>query len=215
MGEFAVGILSKALAIHASLQHLDLSDCRFASSTGLLSLVEGLGKNRSLATISLEACKLGEEGAAFIGRALHLNRTLQSIDLCENGIQLEGLTMLLNGMEQNKMLQSVYLQGNEICDEGALLLRSLLQEKNKTIRVMFIGYKDADLQTELQYYGRINYAGRRYIGNVNLARSLWPRILERASQHSDMLMFLVRQRPELFQRASARNGMKRSLNEMS
>jgi Ran GTPase-activating protein (RanGAP) involved in mRNA processing and transport len=130
MGEFAVGILSKALAIHASLQHLDLSDCRFASSTGLLSLVEGLGKNRSLATISLEACKLGEEGAAFIGQALHLNRTLQSIDLCENGIQLEGLTML----EQNKMLQSVYLQGNEICDEGALLLRSLLQEKNKTIR---------------------------------------------------------------------------------
>ena len=130
IGEFAVRILSKALVIHPSLQHLDLSNCRFAGSTGVLSLAEGLGKNRSLTTISLEACKLGDEGTVSIARAIQLNRTLQSIDLCDNGIGLEGLTTLVNGMEQNDMLQSVYLQGNDVCDEGALLLRSLLRESD-------------------------------------------------------------------------------------
>ena len=201
--------LFEILSSHPSMERLDLSKSSPLSGKTLL----GLSTNSTLREISLDDCNIGRDGAMAIGKLLLSNQTLQSIDLCHNQIDMEGCKALAQGLKGNHGLERIFLYGNKDLAEKecSVLLRNVLRDYNLSLRVIFLPC--SDYQEELQYYGSINFAGRKDVGTLNRS-SLWPKLLERASEHPDMLMFLLRQKPELFQRKVANvSGKKRSFDD--
>ncbi|CAJ1951270.1 unnamed protein product [Cylindrotheca closterium] len=190
----ATYMLDRVLSMHPSLNRIDLSQCAFPQGFG--RALRGLASNSTLKELSLEHCRIGDEGANAIGTVLQSNQTLKSIDLCHNGIGTDGAKSLARGLEYNQTLHNIFLHGNQINETSAAQIRDTVRDHNHSLRVVFL--PNSHFQEELQYYGSINYAGRKQIGDLTLKRPLWPTILERASDHPDMLYFLLRQNPNLF-----------------
>eukprot|EP00980_Cylindrotheca_fusiformis_P007696 scaffold1624_cov105-Cylindrotheca_fusiformis.AAC.7 len=195
------------LSSHPSLLRIDFS--KSSSCCGWGTALLGLSTNSTLREISLEHCGIGNKGALALGKILPKNRCLQSIDLCHNGIDSDGCDALVQGLKCNTSLQRIYLHGNSIDESSSLGIRDAIRDHNRSLRVIFL--PSSHHQEELQYYGSINYAGRKYVGELALKHSVWPHILERANQHPDMLMFLLKQNPDLFRRTVGTK--KRSLDE--
>lgn len=190
----ATYMLDRVLQLHPSLDRIDLSHCAFPRGFGRALL--GLASNTTLKELSLEHCHIGDDGAQAIGLVLESNQTLKSIDLCHNQIGPTGCQSLARGLQQNQTLYNIFLHGNDISETSAALIRDTVRDHNHSLRVIFL--PNSHYQEELQYYGSINYAGRKQIGDLTLKRPLWPKILERASDHADMLYFLLRQSPSVF-----------------
>jgi Ran GTPase-activating protein (RanGAP) involved in mRNA processing and transport len=205
----ATRLLFQILEDHPSLVRMDLS--KSSSPSGWGDALLGLAKNSTLRDVSLEYCGIGNQGALAIGKILASNHTLQSIDLCHNEIDSDGCYALVNGLKNSQSLKRIYLHGNSIDESCSMAIRDAMRDHNRSLQVIFL--PSSHLQEELQYYGSINFAGRKYIGDLTLKHSIsiWPLILERASQHPDMLLFLVKQNPDLFQRKVA--SRKRSLDD--
>lgn len=203
------------LSSHPSLERLDLSKSRSLHTDALL----GLSTNSKLRDISLEDCNIGRSGATAIGKILSSNTTLQSLDLCHNGIDLVGCRALVQGLKGNQSLERIFLYGNrDLAEtESSIMIRNVLRDYNLSLRVIFLPC--SDYQEEFQYYGSINFAGRKYVGDLSINQSLWPTILERTSQSPDMIMYLLQQKPDLFeqkrnhQHTIAFAGKKRSFRE--
>lgn len=192
----ALSTLAKLLKCHPSLEEVDLSNCVTDDPQGWDDTLSGLATNSSLKSISLEKCHVGDRGAAAIGKALARNKTIESIDLCHNGIGLVGTTSLVDGLRNNESLQRIYLHGNKNESESAVLLRDLMQYHNFSLRVIFL--PESSLQEELQYYGALNYAGRKHISDPTISHSLWPTILERANNiRPEIAFYLLQQKPDL------------------
>ncbi|KAL3935032.1 MAG: hypothetical protein SGBAC_009368 [Bacillariaceae sp.] len=190
----ATYMLDRVLSMHPSLKRIDLSQCAFPRGFGRALL--GLASNTTLKELSLEHCHIGDDGANAIGCVLQSNQTLKSIDLCHNGIGATGCQSLTRGLQHNQTLHNIFLHGNKINETSAAQIRDTVRDHNHSLRVVFL--PNSHFQEELQYYGGINYAGRKQIGDLTLKRPLWSNILERASDHADMLYFLLRQNPGLF-----------------
>jgi Ran GTPase-activating protein (RanGAP) involved in mRNA processing and transport len=198
LNQEASTFLFHVLSDHKSLRRIDLSRC--CSPDGWGRSLIGLATNSTLMEISLEDCRIGNQGAFAIGKILATNRKIQSIDLCHNNIESNGFISLGEGLKHNQSLERIFLHGNNIDDSSSMIIRDTVRDYNSSLRVIFL--PSSYLQKELQYYGSINYAGRKYIGGLALKQpsSLWPLILERGSENPDMLMFLLQQKIDLFQR---------------
>jgi hypothetical protein len=195
---------------HPSLVRMDFS--KSSSPSGWGDALLGLATNSTLRDISLEYCCIGNKGAVAIGKILASNHSLQSIDLCHNEIDSDGCYTLVHGLKNSQSLKRIYLHGNSIDESCSMVIRDAMRDHNRSLRVIF--WPSSHLQEELQYYGSINFAGRKYIGDLTLKHSIsiWPLILQCASQHPDMLLFLVKQNPDLFQRKVS--SKKRSLDDL-
>lgn len=198
--------LFQILSSHPSLVRMDVS--KSSSCCGWDALL-GLATNSTLRDLSLEHCGIGNKGTHAIGKILSYNRHIQSIDLCHNDIDSNGCESLVQGLKHNHSLQRIFLHGNNIDESSSMIIRDAIRDHNRSLRVIFL--PSSHLQEELQYYGSINYAGRKHIGDLTLKHSIWPSILERASQHPDMLMFLLKGKPDLFERNKRK---KRSFDEL-
>lgn len=209
----AMSSLTKLLKSNSSLEQIDLSCCVANDPSCWEDALVGLSSNASLKLISLERCQLGDVGAAAIGKVLSLNQVLESIDLCHNCIGMDGTSALVEGLKNNRILRRLFLHGNKNENQAGVLLRDMLRDaKNSTLRVVFL--PESSLQEELQYYGALNYAGRKHVGDPNTPHSLWPKILERALDvRLDVAFFLLRQKPDLVLRTFT--GRKRCYREVA
>ena len=198
----AMESLAKLLRHHPSLEEVNLSHCFAGDDTCWADALKGLASNSSVKSLSLEKCRIGKPGAIAIGKALAINTTLRSIDLCHNGIDVDGTRALVEGLEANGTLQRIFLHGNKDEAESTHLLRDLMRDRNTTLRVVFV--PESCLQEELQYYGALNFAGRKYVGDTAIPHSLWPTILVRAVAISPEIAFhLLQEKPDLLIQRSA------------
>ena len=143
--------LSEALHSNRTLQYLYLSGNgitpkgaqRFAKYLSHNEQEqEGVGKG-TLLGISLGCNRLGNEGVAAIGKALHHHPTLERVELASCGCRQEGARSLADSLVNNNVLRHLSLgflmmtaplgeAPNRIGNAGAIALANALQ-KNRTL----------------------------------------------------------------------------------
>lgn len=225
LGGLALQHLSTVFQSHESLECLDLSHCylrgqydmpvheenaqqivlpKDEEDDGWGHVLINLCSNTKLQSLSLEHVKLANAGTRALGKVLAHNDTLISLDLCQNEFGRCGLLALIHGLRVNESLQRLFLHGNARIHSSLSWLRPLMRDSNYTLRIVFCPEAPA-IQEELQYYGSLNYAGRKQIykeGNT-LPLSLWPHVFSRCSDYPDMLQFLLQTKPDICQQASS------------
>lgn len=154
MGADGFHALGPLLASSAGLEHLVLSSniCDADGTNGEFS--KGLAENKSLKSLVLAACRLGDKGvehlcdgplrshpalehvcltynrlevdaAKSVNGMLAMNQALRYLDLCGNSLGPEGAELLVEGLKANKgRLQKLGLAQNGIRLKGARALSS-------------------------------------------------------------------------------------------
>lgn len=152
LGTQGVKAVGKLLGESPVLENLVLSAniCEAEGMEG--EFCTGLGKNKSLKSLVLAACRIGDKGvehlckgplrehpklehvcltynrleaetAKTVNAMLAVNKTLQFLDLCGNSLGPEGAELLVEGLRANKgRLQKLGLAQNEIRLSGARAL---------------------------------------------------------------------------------------------
>ncbi len=80
-------------------------------STGLAYIAEGLQRNTTLLSLSLQTCNISitTNNGLLLARMLEVNSTMNKLDLCNNRISTEGSQALGEGLTVNRGLKTVYV----------------------------------------------------------------------------------------------------------
>jgi len=100
---------------------------------GIETLASGLPQS-NLATLNLDNCSIGDEGASVLGRQL-AKSSLTALDLESNRIGAAGAIALANGIVGSS-LAHLKLRSNAIGDDGAVALAASLQHSKVTSFVL-------------------------------------------------------------------------------
>lgn len=109
--------LAQLLQTSTHLQSLVLSNNYYFLSEpeAVQSLAVALGTNKSLTSLNLDYCSLGDSGVAVLAEQLKKNVTLKELDLEGNDLTDAGAQALLEMLVENDVLRSLELQqGNYI-----------------------------------------------------------------------------------------------------
>ena len=109
-----LGNIAEVLKVNKTLQKLLLGLNPAITPIGAKKLSEALKKNKSLRSVSLYRCNVGDEGTVHLSEAIRHNTTLEFLSLFHNNIGNEGGQQLVNALEQNDSLQKLELRCNPI-----------------------------------------------------------------------------------------------------
>lgn len=125
------------------------------------ALSNGLRKNTVLLELSIEGCRIGDQGASALADALKVNTTLKTLDvsvtgitvtladalkvntslkrliLADNNIGCDGMRELANALKVNTTLRYLCLSRNRIITDGACDLAEALKV-NTTLAVLYV-----------------------------------------------------------------------------
>jgi len=82
--------------------------------------------DRSIRTLSLNACGIGVCGAHHIAAFLKRNSTLTSLHLLTNNLKDNGVTKIASSLEHNNTLHMLDLSSNNISNAGAIQMANIL-----------------------------------------------------------------------------------------
>ena len=122
--------IARVLDNHLALQIVDFSLSAFFDDDTTKILGEALKTTRSLRTLRLMGCSIGDVGAGTLAKALKVHRTLRVMDLSSNDIRDPGAKALAEGITVNTSLIEMDLSLNAIGDSGAQALIEALREKH-------------------------------------------------------------------------------------
>jgi Ran GTPase-activating protein (RanGAP) involved in mRNA processing and transport len=126
---------SRCYLLSLTLSENPINDC------GAEFIGAALAENKSLMSIDLDACMIGDKGIELISNGLVTNSTLKEIILsnnwCKNGSHIADM------LSSNNTLQSLDLSSCHMSD-GTLeqLLRSLKEGSNKTLKSLYISFNE-------------------------------------------------------------------------
>ena len=128
VGDASAKLLAEGLRTNRTVTTMDLSDCHIGDE-GLGHLCEALKVNKALHTLLLGLNPdISHVGAAKLGEALQHNKTLRAVSLYRCNIGDEGAAHLAQALEQNSTLESLTLFNNNIGNDGA---QKLLDSMNQ------------------------------------------------------------------------------------
>ena len=135
-GAKAVGL---ALATNSTLKFLSMQ-CQNVKPTGFVALCAGLERNRGLLLLDLGGNDLGDkdEVGVALGRALTTNRSLKSLGLQLCKLGEKATKMIANALNVNNTLECLNLYSDPIGSEGAIALAHSL-EINTSLRHLSLG----------------------------------------------------------------------------
>jgi Ran GTPase-activating protein (RanGAP) involved in mRNA processing and transport len=116
--------LKDLLRRNKSLATLYIQGIPFGYTMGTVECIaQGLSGSKSLETIDLSNCMLGDRGISALANGLgSRNKTLKSLLLCNNQITTTGLEVLLDLVAENLSIVSLLLGQNPLGRGGAVLL---------------------------------------------------------------------------------------------
>lgn len=168
------------------------------------SLADALTHNRSLRTLILSFNDLGDVGASHLAEALQYNETLRKLWLPANHLGNEGIRAFAKFLPSMKGLKQLNV-GDYFDNEGARALRESIKI-NTELEVLYMEsvlFDDEAMERDVDFYIRLNRAGRRLFRQVDFPMSLWPGVLSRADQFNldgpDVLFHILREKPDLFE----------------
>lgn len=113
-------ILAYALEGNASLEVLDLSQCKLGVS-GTVSIAQALQKNKTLKHLNLYRNKVDVDGARALRELLKVNSTLEFLDLGHNRLREKGIMAITDGILENEAgsnIKHLGIRFNFIKDDG-------------------------------------------------------------------------------------------------
>jgi hypothetical protein len=116
--------LKDLLRRNKCLTTLHIKNIPFGSTVGTVECItQGLRESRSLQTINLSNCMLGDRGISALANGLgSRNKTLKTLWLCNNQITTTGLEELLDLVAEKLPIAKLYLSQNPLGRAGAALL---------------------------------------------------------------------------------------------
>ena len=152
----------QTLAKNSRLRQLIL-DKNFLEGKRLRILKEFMGSNSGLTLLSLNLCRLCEEGASYLARGLGFNRNLKTLLLSGNAMKDLGLAAIsdavsksslplvhldvsnniitdesaipfAHAMTSNRYLEMVNMKGNQIGPEGGNALREAIGDHDSLVK---------------------------------------------------------------------------------
>eukprot|EP01133_Synstelium_polycarpum_P010256 gene10256-11958_t len=128
-----------------SLTEMDLSDNPLTPhATPYISFLFSACPNRSLRTVRLRYCQIGDAGIQLIAKALTSNDTLTSLDLSGNYIQPCGSRYIAQLLRDNNKIQSLYLANNSLGNEGASIIAEALKV-NRSLHTLDLENNDINI----------------------------------------------------------------------
>lgn len=125
-GQLLTGVFSTSLLSHCStLRELDMSHCRLQAS-GMSSLL----RSRSLISINISYCQLGDEGCFALADGLP-SSSIECLAIAGNQIQDEGLCALLNVLSCHDNLLYLNVDNNKFSTEGIASLCSYISNSKR------------------------------------------------------------------------------------
>jgi len=150
--------------------HCSLWGCGI-TSTGAITLAEGLQENHSLEDLELQHNQIGEDGAVALGDALKVNHSLKTLGLYNCVVCSTGAIALGEGLQENNSLEELNLGYNDIEDKGAMVLADALKVNHslKTLKLYGnISVSRRKQQLLIQEYGsRVSFRVEVPANNVS------------------------------------------------
>lgn len=172
---------------HPQVELLDLRECPM-HDPGIVAL-SGALKSSSIKGLVVSWSSITSKGVGAMAAALKCNPPLESLVLgCMDGLDDESVQELISSLVQNSTLTDLSLFCCKLIGEssGRRLLRCLTRRNTSLERISLKGTKiSPSCQNMIEYYLRLNRAGRRYVIGYDDGRdrlldlSLWPYILEK------------------------------------
>ena len=181
-GDKGISHFSKSLRHNVHLKELSFFGNEIGA-VGAVHLAHSLARNTCLESLILSFNHIGDAGVAALAQALTVNTTLKKIWFPSNSFSLEGLEAFAGSLPHMKGLN--YLNIGLLPDDKAA--QSLIQalKANTSLANLdmqkVIEEEEDNAAESLDFYLRLNRAGRKELNSPNLPASVWPRILERAA----------------------------------
>eukprot|EP00002_Diphylleia_rotans_P030399 TRINITY_DN6242_c0_g1_i2.p1 TRINITY_DN6242_c0_g1~~TRINITY_DN6242_c0_g1_i2.p1 ORF type:complete len:339 (+),score=72.37 TRINITY_DN6242_c0_g1_i2:90-1106(+) len=119
--------LANYICLNPLLSHLELMDCR-VSANSCDSLGRALRLNTHVKTLLLDHNSIGDEGISLLfNNGLKYNKTITSLKLKFCGIGDVGARILAEYMVSGGILQDLDLQGNKISSRGVIILAEAMK----------------------------------------------------------------------------------------
>jgi Ran GTPase-activating protein (RanGAP) involved in mRNA processing and transport len=204
-GTRGVAAISNMLQSNSILVDLHLFGNHIDAEGGRL-LAASLKKNIRLSTLILSFNNLGGTGASYLAEALVVNRSLKKLWLPANHLGDTGIRAFADRLPDMMGLQQLNIGDYFDNDAARAMLRTI--QHNMELQVLYMEsvlYDDEATEREIDYYVRLNNAGRKLLCNPSFPTAMWPHVLARAdaaysSEASpDVLYYLLREKPDLFE----------------
>ena len=199
-----VAAIANMLQNNSILMDLHLFGNHIDAEGGRL-LAQSLKKNIRLATLILSFNNLGGTGAAFISEALVVNMSLKKLWLPANHLGNTGLLAFAERLPDMQGLQQLNIGDYFDNDAAQAVLKTI--QRNMELRVLYMEsvlYDDEVTERHIDFYVRLNNAGRRLLCDPSFPASMWPLVLARAdadfkseNRAPDVLYYLLREKPDL------------------
>lgn len=115
------------LASNRSVTSLELTDCGIGE-LGCKALADALERNMTLTRLCLDFNQIGNRGAELLG-GLRFNRALTSLELAYCGLTAEAGPLLASGVMRCATLKTLELRGNELGAEGVLAILAQIKAR--------------------------------------------------------------------------------------
>jgi Ran GTPase-activating protein (RanGAP) involved in mRNA processing and transport len=171
------------------LRTLGMRHCLPDEDPPLNILLDAFPLNSSLKTLHLASNNLQDEDMGPLAAALQ-ESSITTLDLTQNRITDQGMITLASNLSPH--LEKLWLLGNPIGHAGAQALLELLKTTHLELSDVRLptnlGFsKNAameELQSQFQYYGRLNRGGRRLLtcNSRTVPRALWYLVLGRVNR---------------------------------
>ena len=203
-GYFGVKSIASMLCTNQHIKELHLFGNRI-DSCGAQTLADALLKNSSLETLILSFNQIGDAGAAALAKALTVNKSLTKIWFPSNSVGIDGLRAFGECLPRMKVLEELHVGHFFDSDAVEALLKGL--RLNTSLSVLYMEspvHDETSIEDKVDFYLRLNKSGRSLLKSPDAPTSLWAKALERANVNEgergapDVLYFMLRQRPDLF-----------------
>jgi Ran GTPase-activating protein (RanGAP) involved in mRNA processing and transport len=178
MDDESCASLSKLFATNTSLQHLNISDNKVTNVGCKLLANDGLSRNATLRSLSLNVNKIGNQGVVALASTLEMtcNDTLEHLNLVGNEM----------------------IMGPKVYQTLATLL-----QKNMSLKELWIpGGGGGEDESMMEFYLKLNRIGRRDLLRTSSSKLTdWVKAFVASSEKEEdlsVLYFFVRSNPAVF-----------------
>ena len=155
--------------------------------------------NKSLSTLGLDRCNIGNDGAKDIARVLLVDKALKDISLVCNRIGDDGAKSIGQIIPKNTTLKRINLIGNMFGEDGIHALVAGLEANTSIEEFDGIPNEFPKEQKQAEFYTALNKADRKsYLEAENMPDDKWVESLKRFEDCGDLstLFFAVRSKPD-------------------
>ena len=120
--------------MNTGLLTVSMNSCKIREE-GAFLIAQGLAKNRKLKNLMIANNNINDNGLYHISEVLGSNSSLEHFDLSKNTISDEGIIAFSKALSYNRSLVTINLRHNQIGKEGGMGLREAVSSHKYLVRV--------------------------------------------------------------------------------